>query len=347
MNSDRRKFIQNTSLLGIAMSIAPSFSFAQYRDKVIGHGDFQYQVDQNWGMLDPSKVPVNNCHEMVMDRKRRMIMVTDEPKNNVIIYDQSGKFLTSWTLGMDRAHGLTLVDEGDAEYLWISDNAGRVVKTTLDGKIMAEIASPKQEGIYTEKMAYVPTETTVAPNGDLYLADGYGSQFFLQYTKDGEFIRKFGGAGSDDAQFSTAHGITVDQRGGKAPTLLCTSRGHNSFKRFTMEGEYLETIFLPGAFVCRPVIKGDNLYAGVCWSRLRYLEQTPDSGFVTILDKDNKVVSNPGGTAPEYRNGELQLMLQSEAIFKHCHDVCIDQDENIYVCQWNAGKTYPIKLTRV
>ncbi|UZD22653.1 6-bladed beta-propeller [Algoriphagus halophytocola] len=346
MKNDRRSFIKQSSLLGLAMSISPSFSFASKSDLLLGHGDFQYKIDPKWGMLDPAQVPVNNCHEMVMDRRGRMIMVTDEPKNNVIIYQQSGKLLKTWTLGMDRAHGLTLVDEGDAEYLWVSDNAGRVVKTTLDGKIVSEISSPIQEGIYTDKMPFVPTETTVAPNGDLYVADGYGSQFFLQYDKDGNFIRKFGGKGSADEQFSTAHGITVDQRGGKEATLLCTSRGHNSFKRFSMEGAYLETIFLPGAFVCRPVIHGDQLYAGVCWSRLRYLEQTPDSGFVTILNEANQVVSNPGGTAPEYRNGELQLMVQSEPIFKHCHDVCIDQDENIYVCQWNAGKTYPIKLIR-
>jgi len=89
------------------------------------------------------------------------------------------------------------------------------------------------------------------------------------------------------------------------------------------------------------------LYSGVCWSRLRYLNQTPDSGFVTILDETDRVVSNPGGTAPEYENGELQLMLQQEKIFNHCHDVCVDKDENLYVCQWNAGKTYPIKLERV
>src|SRR5690606_14696322 len=116
MNSDRRKFIQNTSFIGLAMSSSHSFSFSQNRDKIIGQGDFQYKVDAKWGLLDPAKVPVNNCHEMVMERKGRMIMVTDEPKNNVIIYDQSGKFLSAWTLGMDRAHGLTLVDEGDAEY---------------------------------------------------------------------------------------------------------------------------------------------------------------------------------------------------------------------------------------
>jgi hypothetical protein len=345
--TSRRKFIQNSSLLGLAMSIKPDFSLFKAQDQILGHGDFKYKIDPSWGNLDPAKVPVVNCHEMVMDRKGRMIMVTDEAKNNVIIYDQSGKLLDTWTLGLDRAHGLSIVDEGDAEYLWVVDNGGRVVKTTLGGVIVSEIISPLKEGIYEEKMRWTPTETVVAPNGDLYIADGYGSQYFLQYDKDGNFIRKFGGEGHGDAQFKTAHGIAIDQRGGKNPTLLCTSRGHNSFKRFTMEGEYMETIFLPGAFVCRPVIYKENLYAGVCWSRLKYLEQMDNSGFVTILNKENKVVSNPGGTAPEYRNGELQLMMQSEQVFKHCHDVCIDQDENIYVCQWNAGKTYPIKLTRV
>jgi hypothetical protein len=346
MNS-RRKFIQNSSLLGLAMSIKPDFSLFAAQDQILGHGDFKYKIDSTWGNLDPAKVPVVNCHEMVMDRKGRMIMLTDEAKNNVIIYDQSGKLLDTWTLNLGRAHGLSIVDEGDAEYLWVVDNGGRVLKTTLSGTIVTEISSPLSEGIYEGKMPWVPTETAVAPNGDLYIADGYGSQYFLQYDKNGNFIRKFGGPGQGDSQFSTAHGIAIDQRGGKEPTLLCTSRGHNSFKRFSLDGEYLETIFLPGAFVCRPVIHGENLFAGVCWSRLRYLEQTDNSGFVTILDKDNRVVSNPGGTAPEYRNGELQLMVQSQPVFKHCHDVCIDQDENIYVCQWNAGKTYPIKLTRV
>ncbi len=346
MKTSRRDFLKTTSTLGLAMSISPSFSIDLQNDELIGHGDFQYKVDSKWGMLDPEKVPVLNCHEMVMDRKGRMIMLTDEAKNNVIIYDQSGKLLKTWTLGLDRAHGLSLVDEGDAEYLWIVDNGGRVVKTTLDGAVVSEIIQPQKEGIYSEEMGWVPTETATAPNGDLYIADGYGSQYFLQYDKDGKFIRKFGGPGNEDAQFSTAHGIAIDQRGGAEPTLMCTSRGHNSLKRFSMDGEYLETIFLPGAYVCRPVIHGDHLYAGVCWSRLRYLNQTDNSGFVTILDKENKVVSNPGGTAPLYENGELQLMIQSQPIFKHCHDVCIDQDENIYVCQWNAGKTYPIKLIR-
>ena len=146
MNS-RRRFVQNTSLAGLAMTIQPNLSLFVAQDQLLGHGDFKYKIDPSWGNLDPDKYPVVNCHEMVMDRKGRMILLTDEVKNNVLIYDQSGKLLDSWTLGLDCAHELSLVDEGDAEYLWVVDNGGRVVKTTLGGVVVSEVISPIKEGI--------------------------------------------------------------------------------------------------------------------------------------------------------------------------------------------------------
>ena len=102
-------------------------------------------------------------------------------------------------------------------------------------------------------------------------------------------------------------------------------------------------------FVCRPVIHGQVLYAGVCWSKDAQGNQIDDgSGFLTILDTNYKVLASPGGTAPVYKNGILQQTFQHESnVFKHGHDVCIDEDDSIYVCQWNASRTSPIKLTRV
>jgi hypothetical protein len=59
-------------------------------------------------------------------------------------------------------------------------------------------------------------------------------------------------------------------------------------------------------------------------------------------------LASPGGTAPVFKNGILQQTFQHESrVFKHGHDVCIDEDQSIYVCQWNADKTTPVKLTRV
>lgn len=67
---------------------------------------------------------------------------------------------------------------------------------------------------------------------------------------------------------------------------------------------------------------------------------------ILIYDKNNRVVSNPGGTAPKYRKGKLEMMVQDTPVFNHCHDVCVDEDKNLYVYQSNANKTYPIKLER-
>lgn len=348
----RRKFLKSTLALSASASVIAPFNIIHAKtrksNQIIGHGAFTYRVDASWGNLDPSITPVNNCHEMVMDRNGRLIMVTDETKNNIIIYDKSGKLLKSWGHEFPGGHGLTLWDGGGEEFLFICDpSLGKVFKTTLDGKTLLTINHPAEIGIYKPEDPFRPTETAIGPNGDIYVADGYGSQFIIQYDSGGQYIRHFGGKGDDDHQFQTAHGVCIDSRDKTNPTLLCTSRAHNSFKRFSLSGQYLSTIFLPGAFVCRAVIDDDQIYAGVCWSRLRYLNQTDNSGFITILDKQDKVISNPGGAAPEYRDGKLQLMVQSEAVFKHCHDVCIDEDKNIYVCQWNAGKTYPIKLARV
>lgn len=345
----RRNFLKKgVTTVALSLPVFNIISKPMMEDEIIGHGKFRYRVHKNWGNLDPSKTPVKNCHEMVMDKKGRLIMVTDETKNNIIIYDRSGKLITTWGNEFPGGHGLTLFDEGGEEVLFICDpDAGRVVKTTLDGKHLLELPNPKSIGVYESNQSYKPTETAIAPNGDIYVADGYGSQYILQFSSKGEFIRKFGGPGNEDSNFSTAHGVCIDARDKNNITLLCTSRGHNSFKRFTLDGKYLSTLFLPGAFVCRPVIDDENIYSGVCWSRLRYLEQTNNSGFVTILDANDKVISNPAGTAPVYKKGELQLIVQDKPIFNHCHDVCIDNDKNIYVCQWNASKTYPVKLERV
>lgn len=349
--TSRRDFLRITALSSAAFTL-PVFNIISkpmLEDQIIGHGDYRYKVHKAWGNLNPATTPVKNCHEMVMDKKGRLVMITDETKNNIIIYDKSGKLITFWGNEFPGGHGLTLFDEGDEEVLFICDyEKERVVKTSLDGKILMELPHPKSINVYSADQSYKPTETAVAPNGDIYVADGYGSQYVLQFTSAGEFIRKFGGPGDGDSNFSTVHGVCMDTRHpGGQPSILCTSRGHNSFKRFTLEGEYVSTIFLPGAFVCRPVIDGDTLYSGVCWSRLRYLNQTDNSGFITILDRNSLVVSNPGGTKPVYQDKKLQLMVQETPVFNHCHDVCIDNDKNIYVCQWNANKTYPVKLERV
>ena len=359
----RRTFVNLTSKAGLGAIMVPHFNILPSKpklfDHIIGHGDFKYRVHKEWGNLDRAVTPVKNCHEMVMDSKGRLIMVGDDTHNNIIIYDKSGKLLDSWGIRYKGGHGLSIWNDGSEDVLFICDSKGEsVIKTTTDGRELMIIGHPSKYGVYKKEDEFRPTESAIGPNGDIYIADGYGSNYVLQFTQEGEFIRKIGGGrGTGEDQFQTAHGVCIDYRGEGTPTLLVTSRASNCFKRFTLDGNFIERIDLPGAFVCRPVIHKAHLYSGVCWSsEIDYTEgekQThpfninPNSGFVTILDDKGKVVSNPGGTEPKYENGKLRRMVQEEPVFHHCHDVCIDDDENLYVCQWNANRAYPIKLERV
>lgn len=314
---------------------------------LLGEGKFQYKVIRNWCKANPEQYPVNNCHEMVIDSQQRLYLLTDHPKNNILIFDLDGNVLDSWTLNSNGAHGLTLTQENKQgviqEYLWICDAYhARVVKTSLDGKVVQTLPTPHALGIYSSGMFYAPTQTAVAPNGDIYVADGYGSQYVIQFNASGEYIRHFGGKGDHASNLNFAHGLAVDTRQGSGnEILLVTSRRRSRIKQFSLDGHYLGEIVLPGAYPCRPVIHHDKLLLALCWSGA-HLQS--NSGFVIMLDAQNQICATLGGRI-EHNEQKGGMRLASDySCFHHVHDVCADANGNIYACEWNAGRIYPIKL---
>ena len=339
---NRKQFVKQAAL-GTASFFITKNMLATPQETVYGHNEMRFRLNTAWGKLNPDQTPVNDCHEMVQDSKGRILLLTNETKNNVIIYNKSGKLMGTWGTEFPGAHGLTIQKTGKEDLLFITDtNRHQVYKTTIDGKILFTIDPPMDLGIYQKKEAFVPTETAVLENGEFYIADGYGAQYVLHYDANGKLLNYFGGKGEGDEHLDNAHGICIDYRK-KTPTLIVTDRSRNAFKRFSLDGKLLEVIHLPGACVCRPVIKGDYFYAAV----LRSPDlNTAGSGFVTILNKEFKVVSNLGGSEPVYENGKLKPLSQTEKIFTHPHDVCVDDEGSIYVAQWASGKVYPYKFTQ-
>ena len=121
MSNSRRHWIQQMSTL-----FAPA-------------PNFRYRLDTQWSQADPAKSPVNDCHEMVQVPDGRLFLLTNHPQNNVLIYDTSGKLLDAWTLSLKGAHGLTHHDG----HLYLTDtSSGRVLKTTLEGRIELELPKP-------------------------------------------------------------------------------------------------------------------------------------------------------------------------------------------------------------
>lgn len=339
----RRDFLLNTSL-GLAGALCVPKILAK-NDLILGHNNKRYRINNRWSQADVSRFPVNDCHEMVQDQKGRILLLTNETRNNVLIYDKNGKLLDAWGTEYPGAHGFTLFNENGTDVLFICDNTRhQVIKTTIDGKVLLTLDYPQETGMYQKAEEYIPTETAIAPNGDIYVADGYGKDYIIQYDAQGRYIRHFGGRGEGSEHLLNAHGVCLDTRDKDNPCLVISSRQQNAFKRYDLKGKYLSTIALPGAWVCRPVIRGDYLYTAVLQSNRQLWKQ---SGFVTILDKQNKVVSNLAGSEPTYTDSLPDEMYQTINAFQYPHDVCVDDEENLYVAQWNSGKTYPYKLEPV
>lgn len=338
----RRSFLKNSALTSAGLIITKDL-FRKSKGQLYGHNEMTYSLDTKWGELNAEKTPVNDCHEMIQDANGRILLLTNETKNNIIIYNKSGKLIETWGTQFPGAHGLTIQNNGKEDFLFITDtNKHQVYKTTIGGKILLTIDAPADIPAYKKKEAFVPTETAVLENGDFYIADGYGAQYILHYDENGRLKNSFGGKGEGDDFFDNAHGICIDYRK-TTPTLLITDRTRNAFKRFSLDGQLIEIIHLPGACVCRPVIKGDYLYAAVLRSPSL---SNKDSGFVTILNKENKVVSNLGGSEPVYENNKLKPLSQVEKILSNPHDVCVDDEGSIYVAQWASGKVYPYKFSK-
>ena len=62
----------------------------KFDTQLLGQGPFQYRVNRNWFKGTATDFPVRNCHEMVIDRQQRLYLLTDHPRNNVIVLNLDG-----------------------------------------------------------------------------------------------------------------------------------------------------------------------------------------------------------------------------------------------------------------
>ena len=342
-SSSRRRFVRNASWLTAASLPLSGLTAARSiatkpaaKRPTVGHGNFQYKVDKKWGRLDRIAYPFQHCHEMVLDSRDRLVCSAVGRRFDVILYDKDGKLLNTWDYGLTEPHGFSTAGQGRDQTFWLTcPEQGRVLNLDLDGRIIRELAKPVDQ--IPNGKQYKPTETTVASDGSIFVADGYGTSQIFHYDEKGQLKHVFGGL--DD--FDCAHGIVLDERG-DTPTLLITSRTGNNFQRWSLDGSKLMQRDLPGFWICRPVIHGENTYFAVIVTDSWYHYD----GMVAVLDKDFNVVSLPGGSAPTDQT-DFNEVKHDDQTFMSPHDVCVDEDENLYVPQWYSGRTAPVRLRRV
>lgn len=335
--------MKRRTFLGVAVGLGfmPALPIrAEETAPVLGHGEFRYRVVPGWGVLDDN-TPVKNCHGIVEDAQGHIILLTDHTNNNVIIYDAQGRLVHKWGTSFPGAHGLTIVTEGQRQVLFITErDLHKVYKTTLEGEVLAEWGWPAESGKYEVERQYKPAWTLHAPDGRFFVLDGYGRDYIQHFDAEGKLQRIFGGQEGGITHWGP-HGGIYDDHG-----LLIAMSDQQYLLKLNDAGEEQFRVALPGGNPRQIQRVGDHYF--VAHLADNWPADRDSRGFVSILDANFRVVSNPGGSAPMYNDSdELARMSSVGQTFIHPHDLVVARDGSLYIAQFMSNQTYPIKLERV
>ena len=335
------------TLLAISLFVTGT---AHAEPPVLGQGDFRYQLVEGWAAEALQSVSIKNGHSMAIDKSGRILFLTDDPKNNIVILNAAGSLITTWTARMPGAHGMTLTEENGSEVLFITDTVlHEVRKLTLDGKELAVYPCPDSTGLYAKPAEYKPSKVVMLPGGGFCVFDGYGKDYVHHYQADGTLLRSWGGnlgEGENQLAHFGPHGGGLDLRDPANPVLLVCMSDKLEVKRFTPEGQFIDKFAMPGGNPRDAVLFGDNLFIPHLSDNWPADKKAP--GFVSVLDQQNRVISNIGATAAEYdAAGNLQPMKSLGAPFIHPHGIAVDKEGNLYVAQFASPAAPLLKFQRV
>jgi DNA-binding beta-propeller fold protein YncE len=151
----------------------------------------------------------------------------------IVVFDENGKYLRSWGRGMfGNPHGLRVDPEGN---VWVTDNGDhQVMKFQPDGKLLLTLGRKGQAGTDAETFNR-PTDIAFAPNGEVYVSDGYGNSRVVRFSKEGKYLGTWGTKGKGQGQFNTPHSIAIDSKN----QVYVSDRENNRIQIFDAAGKFL------------------------------------------------------------------------------------------------------------
>ena len=340
----RREFTRNFAASTLAF---PMILSAKKTDgvPVVGEGAHRYEVQHDFLQL-PEKYRWQTTHNVAVDKNGQIYVMhegqaklKDHP--SIFVFDATGKFLRAFGSEFQGGgHGLEVRDEDGTEFLYVTGYQAlkTFAKLSLTGERVWKKFAPMASGFYAAgedtnptkawgRNRFMPTNVAFHSDGGFYLADGYGAHTIHRYNAAGEWQSSFGKSGKKDGEFNLPHGLWIDTRAGREPSVVVADRANNRLQWFTLEGKHLNTL---GGFILPANVDqhGDLLLV-------------PDlSARITLLDGDNTLIhlaEDEGWRKQVLANGK-KLRREPDrwaaGKFVHPHDACFDADGNILVAEW-------------
>jgi DNA-binding beta-propeller fold protein YncE len=332
----RRQFLKAA---GAAAGLAVTASVpAAEKTTRIGDGQWTYTLDDAWGAL-PAGMKYGYGCAVVLDSQDRVYVTSRSTNPCVVVFDRDGKLLETWAneftekIGFDTkkyadtAHGLYWNKEPAGEFFYWTENkstnrtgpkfGSRVYKTDLNGKVLYTLGPGVKKTSDSDEFNFVsPTDVAVAPNGDIYVVDGYGSQLVHRFDKNFKLVRTIGGKGKENGKFNTCHGVWISTLK-KEPEVYIADRANNRIEVYSLELDYKRTLpdfRLPCCF----------------YQHAGHLYVPELGGRVSIIDSDDKTVARLGDIA----GTDPKTIREHPAKFATPHALTVDGRGDLYIVEW-------------
>lgn len=354
----RRTFLTATAAAAVGPIILRAQDKAGTRLPITGTGEHTYEMIHDWGEL-PAHIKYGNTHSVVEDSHGNIyvhhtVHATSQSGDSVIVFDSKGKFVRSFgSMFRNGAHGMHLQKEGRDEFLYFCDERhGLVTKRTLKGEEIWTRGYPQESPMYEKGpgkpgLNYRPTNIAIAPNGDFWVVDGYGSYYAFHYDRNANLKNTFGGrpavpAAAPGAAPATGgaaaaappppintmnnpHGVWLDERDRAKPMLLIADRGNRRIVRYTLDDKPVDVI--------------EGTLAPCHFHTQKGVMVVPDLQCrVTLYDKDNKVIAHLGDGAYNGKQNQIRVATDRSQFepgkFITPHGAWFDHAGNIFVAEW-------------
>lgn len=203
---------------------------------------------RSWGAISAVYPAPDGRSIWVADRCGRQGCVGREDWDMIFRFDLEGARMAAFGAGtIALPHGMTVDGDGN---VWVADAAnfgempseevGHVVrKFSPDGELLMTLGEWGRPGAGPDHFTK-PSDVLVAPNGDIFIADGhddFGNNRIVKYDPRGRFLMEWGGTGGDTGEFREPHALAMDSRG----RLFVGDRGNHRIQIFDQEGHHLAT----------------------------------------------------------------------------------------------------------
>lgn len=268
-----------TLTLSTALTCALVAVFAMSGDKSYSQGapdpnaaPNPYRLDDGWAKLPPGR-KWGGTFGISVDRDGKSMWAFDRCEatecadsnlNPIFKFDPSGKTVANFGAGIFAApHGLYVDRDGN---VWATDFQAKngkghtVTKFSPDGKVLMTLGKPGVAGTNdSHDLLNAPSNTLVAPNGEVFVADGHGGNTnarIAKFSADGKFIKAWGSKGTAPGQFDTPHMMAMDSAG----RLYVADRVNNRIQIFDQDGQFLDEWKQFGRPSGVYIDKKDNIY---------------------------------------------------------------------------------------